>query len=64
MQALFQANCYSCNELWVLNLLEMTWHKRDDIVGNKPLPRYGHSQVTLDNGHMLVIGGCGGPNMV
>ena len=28
------------------------------------MPRYGHSQITLDNAHMLVIGGCGGPNMV
>jgi hypothetical protein len=25
-------------------------------------PRYGHSQITLDDERILIIGGCGGPN--
>jgi F-box protein 42 len=28
----------------------------------KPDPRYGHSQLTLDNERILIMGGCGGPN--
>lgn len=52
----------SCNELWVLDLEAMVWHV-PSIKGPKPMSRYGHSQVVLDDHHILVIGGCGGPNM-
>ena len=27
-----------------------------------PLPRYGQSQIFLDDDHLLILGGCGGPN--
>ena len=37
------------------------WIKKE-INGIKPESRYGHSQVTIDNEHILIIGGCGGPN--
>jgi len=30
----------------------------------KPQGRYGQSQVALDDKHLLIIGGCGGPNSV
>ena len=33
-----------------------------EIDGPRPECRYGHSQVTLDDERVLVIGGCGGPN--
>ena len=33
-----------------------------DIDGLKPECRYGHSQITLDDERILIIGGCGGPN--
>jgi F-box protein 42 len=32
------------------------------IDGYRPEPRYGHSQVTLDDERVLIVGGCGGPN--
>jgi hypothetical protein len=33
-----------------------------EIDGFKPECRYGHSQVTIDDERVLIIGGCGGPN--
>ncbi len=47
----------------MLDIDEMMWQKVE-VPGAKPLPRYGHSQVVIDDYHVLVIGGCGGPNMV
>jgi hypothetical protein len=32
------------------------------IDGLKPEPRYGHSQNTLDNDRIIIVGGCVGPN--
>lgn len=32
------------------------------VDGPKPEARYGHSQITLDDHRILIIGGCGGPN--
>lgn len=32
------------------------------IDGFRPEARYGHSQITLDDERVLIIGGCGGPN--
>lgn len=40
-----------------------TWCE-PQIAGPKPLGRYGQTQVALDDDHLLVIGGCGGPNRV
>uniref|UniRef100_T1JLR5 F-box domain-containing protein n=1 Tax=Strigamia maritima TaxID=126957 RepID=T1JLR5_STRMM len=53
----------SANDLWVLNLKSMLWKKQETNVIS-PRPRYGQSQVYLDQFHALIIGGCGGPNMV
>ena len=33
-----------------------------ELDGIKPECRYGHSQITLDEERVLIIGGCGGPN--
>lgn len=42
------------------NLLENRIIRQVD--GPKPECRYGHSQVSLDDERVLIIGGCGGPN--
>ncbi|XP_013385258.1 F-box only protein 42 [Lingula anatina] len=52
----------SCNDLAVLNLQTMTWSKVA-TTSPKPLARYGQSQIVLDSHHILIVGGCGGPNM-
>ncbi|CAH1395811.1 unnamed protein product [Nezara viridula] len=48
------------NDIWCLNLLTYTWAKKE-TVGDKPHPRYGHSQIPLDDFHLLILGGWGGP---
>lgn len=29
-----------------------------------PPPRYGQSQILLDDRHLVIIGGCGGPSVM
>ncbi|XP_076321536.1 F-box only protein 42-like isoform X2 [Tachypleus tridentatus] len=53
----------STNDVWVLNLKEWTWRKQA-TTSPQPHPRYGHSQVSIDNKNILIFGGCGGPNML
>lgn len=52
------------NEVWVLDLVELTWSRRDIFSGRQPDPRYGQTQITLDDQNILIIGGCGGANML
>ncbi|XP_018332759.1 F-box only protein 42 [Agrilus planipennis] len=49
------------NDIWTLNLKTWTWHKQEVIGHVKPTERYGHSQTALDDKHILIMGGCGGP---
>ena len=44
-------------------MTEMSW-KKQVVSGKKPMPRYGHSMTVLDDEHLLLVGGCGGQNMV
>lgn len=52
----------SSNNVWLLNLTQMVWSKQSTSEP-KPLPRYSHAQVLVDDSHILMLGGCGGPNM-
>ncbi|VDM39553.1 unnamed protein product [Toxocara canis] len=56
-------NC-SSNEIWVLDIPGRVWLQPHIAEGRRPAARYGHSQVLLDSSHLLVVGGCGGPNMI
>ncbi|XP_035697427.1 F-box only protein 42-like [Branchiostoma floridae] len=49
------------NDVWVLNLQTMEWTMQQ-VQGTPPLPRFGHTQVVLDDQTILIIGGCGGAN--
>ena len=40
-----------------------TW-TQEDIPEPRPRPRYGQSQLYLDEDHLLILGGCGGPSHV
>lgn len=53
----------SSNEIWVLDLKTLSWTKHP-TTSPQPLPRYGHSQINIDEKHILIVGGCGGPNML
>jgi F-box protein 42 len=54
---------FSSNDIWVLDLQDFVWHKQS-ASNPKPFARYGHSQVVIDDKHILIIGGSGGPNML
>jgi len=51
----------SSNDVWTFDLTSKVWQLQT-IVGEPPLPRYGQSQIVLSPNHLLVMGGCGGPN--
>ncbi|XP_069687513.1 F-box only protein 42 [Periplaneta americana] len=53
----------SSNDVWCFNLETQAWNKQatTDV---KPHSRYGQSQISLDDKNILILGGCGGPNMV
>ncbi|XP_076232591.1 F-box protein 42 [Calliopsis andreniformis] len=56
------SNGYRSNDIWCLNLDSYSWHKQ--ATSNlKPQPRYGQSQIELGDNHLLVLGGCTGPNI-
>ncbi|KAK0073487.1 hypothetical protein PV325_009641 [Microctonus aethiopoides] len=50
------------NKVWCLNLDTNTWQEQLTF-DPKPHPRYGQSQIFLDEKHLLIIGGCTGPNV-
>lgn len=55
-------NGYRSNDVWCLNLDSYGWHKQ--ATSNlKPQPRYGQSQIELGDKHLLILGGCTGPNV-
>uniref|UniRef100_U5EVF4 Putative f-box only protein 42 n=1 Tax=Corethrella appendiculata TaxID=1370023 RepID=U5EVF4_9DIPT len=51
------------NDVWLLELDKMVWRK--PIIAEtsaKPVPRYGQFQTAIDDKHLLILGGNGGPN--
>jgi len=52
----------SSNDIWVYNLETNVWERQLTGGSVTPLPRYGQSQIFLDDDHLLILGGCGGPN--
>ncbi len=53
----------SSNDVWSFHLDSETW-THEDIPEPRPKARYGQSQLKLDEDHLLIIGGCGGPNNI
>lgn len=51
----------SSNQVWCLNLDTFLW-RQPQIGTLKPPARYGQFQINMDDTHLLVLGGCGGPN--
>lgn len=47
---------------WLCSTNESGAKLTREIDGLKPECRYGHSQITLDDERILIVGGCGGPN--
>ena len=52
----------SSNDVWTFDLDQQVWEKVEPGGEAEPSPRYGQSQVYVDPDHLLVLGGCGGPN--
>jgi F-box protein 42 len=55
-------NYEAINDLWLFDFKTYEWSKKRTY-GDSPPPRYGHSQLLLDDRHLLVMGGCSGPNV-
>ncbi|XP_066155294.1 F-box only protein 42-like isoform X1 [Euwallacea fornicatus] len=53
-------HCEKSNQVWKLNLKDWTWQEQR-VIGPKPNARFGHTQVTLDDKNLLILGGSGGP---
>ncbi|KAJ9583375.1 hypothetical protein L9F63_022282 [Diploptera punctata] len=53
----------SSSDVWCFNLEIQVWNKQI-TTETKPHSRYGQSQIALDDSNILILGGCGGPNMV
>lgn len=53
----------SCSDVWCFNLETQEWHKQQTS-DPKPPARYSQSQIWLGNEHLLIMGGCGGPNKI
>jgi F-box protein 42 len=51
------------NNVYVLDIKRRIWNM-PSIPGPCPQPRYGQSQFLLDNEHLIIIGGCGGPSVM
>ena len=49
-------------DVWAYDLERAVWERQLTGGEESPLARYGQSQVCLDDHHLLVLGGCGGPN--
>ena len=53
----------SSNKVYVFHTVHQTW-REVAVSAPRPSPRYGQTQVTLDDRHVVIVGGCGGPNMI
>jgi F-box protein 42 len=53
----------SSNDVWSFHLDSQCW-TQTDIPEPRPKPRYGQSQLYLDENHLLILGGCGGPSNI
>ncbi|GFY37074.1 f-box only protein 42 [Trichonephila inaurata madagascariensis] len=53
----------STSDVWTLDLKSYKWQKQVTST-DPPPPRYGHSQILVDRDHLIIMGGCGGPNML
>ena len=53
----------SSSDVWSFDLERMSW-MQEDIPEPRPTPRYGQSQLYLDETHLLILGGCGGPSNI
>ncbi|XP_037079591.1 F-box only protein 42-like [Pollicipes pollicipes] len=51
------------NDVWVFDFVTEEWRQQRCSVP-APEPRYGHSQLVLDDRHLLLLGGCVGPNQL
>lgn len=53
----------SSNDVWSFFIDTQCW-SQEDIPEPRPRPRYGQSQLYLDDNHLLIMGGCGGPSNI
>lgn len=53
----------SSNDVWSFNIKTNCW-VQEDVPEPRPQARYGQSQLFLDERHLLILGGSGGPSNI
>jgi len=51
------------NTVWLFNFTTQEWYPVQ-VAGKVPQPRYGQTQISINDSSVLIIGGCGGPNQI
>lgn len=52
-------------DFWIYDFQKNKWSKKEvKGTGQSPGPRYGHTQIVLDDQHLLIIGGCSSPKVL
>lgn len=52
-------------DLWIYELDTNRWTRKELVPGDEhPSPRYGHTQIVLDDHSLAVIGGCSSPKVL
>ena len=60
MKNLVLSNDFS-NDIYCIDIKTFEWFK-PEILGEKPIPRVGHTQIKVDDHHVLILSGCSRAN--
>ncbi|KAK0419590.1 hypothetical protein QR680_014222 [Steinernema hermaphroditum] len=53
----------SNDEIWVLDITRCRWMQPPMVAGPKPAKRYSHALMVIGANDLIIVGGCGGPNV-
>ncbi|TKR65476.1 hypothetical protein L596_025876 [Steinernema carpocapsae] len=54
----------SNDEIWILDITRSRWIQPPMANSTKPAKRYGHALMVIGPNDLIIVGGCGGPNVL